>query len=554
MCALTMALMGACGGGDDDGGSSADAGASSPDGGPALDSGPSDTVAPQVMNTTPLADATDVDRATTISVVFDEPIAMATINDTSFVIEAAGVSVSGSVTPSANGATFTPDVPLIFDGATYTARLTTAITDVAGNPLAAEHAWSFDTAPRSWTSDADVYSVSDTDARDPQIATGGDGHAMAVWLNFNNLGGARRISASRYVPGAGWETAVELQNAGVHTALSPSVAMDGSGNAIAVWREFAAGRYSGWASYYTAGSGWSAAALIESNDASNMGDSSVAFDGAGNAIAIFQLDGSVWANRYVPGSGWGAAERIETAGGAASGFVELAVSANGEAIATWHKFNGTRNDVWANRYVSGSWGTATTVDATTDTAEIPHVAMDQSGNGIVVWQQRGATSATHIWARRLDASSGWEPGAAIETETDTGSQARIAMTPNGDAVVVWRQVSSGVTDIWFNRYTKGSGWGTAAALDTGSENAAEPQIATDIGGHVTALWKRSDGVRDNIWTARFSGTWSAAAEIETDDTSDASIPRVAVDGLGNSMAIWLQSDGTYDTLRWARRH
>ena len=55
--------------------------------------------------------------------------------------------MTGTVTlnPAGTIATFTPSA-LLADNTTYTATLTTAITDVAGNALAADHVWTFTTA------------------------------------------------------------------------------------------------------------------------------------------------------------------------------------------------------------------------------------------------------------------------------------------------------------------------------------------------------------------------------------------------------------------------
>ena len=50
-----------------------------------------------------------------------------------------------TLNPAGTIATFTPSAPLA-DNTTYTATLTTAITDVAGNALAADHVWTFTTA------------------------------------------------------------------------------------------------------------------------------------------------------------------------------------------------------------------------------------------------------------------------------------------------------------------------------------------------------------------------------------------------------------------------
>ena len=53
---------------------------------------------------------------------------------------------------------------------------------------------------------------------------------------------------------------------------------------------------------------WHAAELVETDDAGDASIPQVAVDSSGNAIAVwFQSDGirrNVWANRYVPGVGW----------------------------------------------------------------------------------------------------------------------------------------------------------------------------------------------------------------------------------------------------------
>ena len=53
-------------------------------------------------------------------------------------------SVAGSVTLSGTTATFTPSAPLAYS-TTYTATLTTGVTDLANNALAAAYTWSFTT-------------------------------------------------------------------------------------------------------------------------------------------------------------------------------------------------------------------------------------------------------------------------------------------------------------------------------------------------------------------------------------------------------------------------
>jgi MYXO-CTERM domain-containing protein len=107
--------------------------------------GTPDITAPTVSSTSPDNNATGVAVGTAVSATFSEAIDNTTVDNTSFILSDGVDNVVGTF--SVNGAivTFTPSAALA-DNTTYTATLTTAITDVAGNALAADHVWTFTTA------------------------------------------------------------------------------------------------------------------------------------------------------------------------------------------------------------------------------------------------------------------------------------------------------------------------------------------------------------------------------------------------------------------------
>jgi len=115
------------------------------------------------------------------------------------------------------------------------------------------------------------------------------------WL-LNNANKAICSSSEQWTGGA---TLIETDNAG--GANSPQIAMDATGNAIAVWNQFDGARYNVWANRYTTGSGWGAATLIETDNAGSVSSPQIAMDANGNAVAVwYQFDGTrynVWANR-----------------------------------------------------------------------------------------------------------------------------------------------------------------------------------------------------------------------------------------------------------------
>ncbi len=107
----------------------------------------SSTTAPTVTSTVPLNAATGVPINQAINATFSTAMDAATITSTTFTLEGPGtVPVTGTVAynVSSRVATFLPASPLATN-ATFTARLTTAVKDVAGNALASNFAWSFTT-------------------------------------------------------------------------------------------------------------------------------------------------------------------------------------------------------------------------------------------------------------------------------------------------------------------------------------------------------------------------------------------------------------------------
>lgn len=138
-----------------------------------------DTTRPRVDSTVP--ETTDpgptsgVPANTAISAVFTEDMAPSTVSASSFTVtcEAPCTSPTGAVSYSVGSRTavFTPDAPLE-DDTTYTATLTTEITDLAGNalagnqaplPAASDYVWTFTTAAAVPPSDVSVLSVTPED-------------------------------------------------------------------------------------------------------------------------------------------------------------------------------------------------------------------------------------------------------------------------------------------------------------------------------------------------------------------------------------------------------
>ncbi|MCY7314389.1 MAG: hypothetical protein LH480_01845 [Rubrivivax sp.] len=189
---------------------------------------------------------------------------------------------------------------------------------------------------------------------DHRLAVDPSGAAVVVWEQTGF--GPNEIFTSRFA-GASWSTPVRVQS-GTHRGAAfvqeekPSVAMDGNGNAVVVWREFdLAGISSIWARRYVAGIGGTAGRIDDSGTYTTGGFAQIAMDAAGNATAVWNQGNHTWANRYAAGSGWVVATLIDsTAAGGGSVAPQVAVDGTGNAIAVWPQYGVSRADIWANLF------------------------------------------------------------------------------------------------------------------------------------------------------------------------------------------------------------
>jgi VCBS repeat-containing protein len=325
-----------------------------------------------------------------------------------------------------------------------------------------------------------------------------------------------------------------------------------------------------------------AAALVTDTDPQDFDTfrtPKVAFDAAGNALAIWEQDreigtgSEIWSSRYTGGA-WAAPIMIPNQGaptpGTPSGTTrrkpQLAVAANGNAVAVWVEnvysvaasFY-SPDTGWSNpehifeNMVTGDGGT---IDL--------RVAMDASGNVLVVWENDMVGVMHHILYNRYSPGVGWTGSLTLPRLVNdlqfVGREPELAMLPNGSAVAMWLQGGGGgfnQSRMWSSRYDLATdSWSAPEEVD--SQDTASPfygriivgkkSLVMDSAGVASAVWAQYDGTRMHILFNRLNGnTWGTPAVVETYDEvelqSNAYDVRASVDGSGDIMAMWLQVDG-----------
>ncbi len=525
----------------------------------------SDTTALLLSSTSPADGAIDVARDAVVSAEFNEDILNTSVDESSVQLMLNDEAVEGTVSFDAlsNTASLTPSSELALLGE-YTATVTTGIADLSGNSLSADQSWSFTVSDGMWGI-AELIEADDDYAFGPQIAFDASGNALAVWRQSD--GTNYNILSNRYSAESGdWDaTVVLIEEGNDGNAAAPQIAIDASGNALAVWVQSDGTNYNIYSNRYSAESGWDAATavLIEEGNDGHASTPQIAIDASGNALAVWrQYDGTnynILSNYYSAELGyWDATAELIEAGDGFAEYPQIAIDASGNALAVWRQSDGANYNIYSNRYSAGSgWGIAELIETGDGQAYFPQIVIDASGNALAVWFQHDGTRY-NIWSNRYSADSGWNAAAAVLIETGDGDAEfpQIAIDASGNALVVWRQSDGTNYNIYSNRYSAGSGWGIAELIEAGDGQAESPQIAIDASGNALAVWVQTDGTYNSVYSNRYSAEsgWDAAeAElIEDGNDGDAYNPQIAIDASGNALAVWRQYDGTNYNI-WSNR-
>lgn len=513
-----------------------------------------DSTAPTVATTEPLSGATGVEPTVTIRLVFSEPVQSGGV-PTSIMLEKNGVVVPASVAfDGTTGVTLTPGSELDLS-TRYTLRVTEGVRDLAGNPLENEYTLSFTTREAVWR---ETTTVEDNDgaAYFSDVAMSNDGGAIAVWTQ--SVGGpVTQVWANAYQLGSGWSSAVRIDNS-EHYADAPAIRFDVDGNAVAVWlQDNGLFSFDVWANVYTAGQGWGSAQVIDSGDGS-AGTPQLLIAKDGTALVTWAQDVGatevgVFVNAYNPNAKtWGAAQRIDAGGGIADDPM-LAVDATGDRAVVWSQSNGGANaDIWSNRFTAGvGWATARAIDLADGQAREAQVAMDAQGNAMAIWRQDDGDGRYSVWQNRFAVGAGWGTAGLIEQAAGDADDLRVVSDDEGNALALWTQLNeSGFYDIYMALYSADDGWQTPELLETREGEAYSTDIAVSNDGELVVVWhqKESAGIY-NIWALRYSEDlgWSEPEIIE-EGAGSARNPSVAINSQGVAVAVWIQEQGGIDSV------
>jgi hypothetical protein len=351
-------------------------------------------------------------------------------------------------------------------------------------------------------------------------------------------------------PNGGWGCP-ELIAQYIVAPNDPDLAVDRNGNAFAVWATYDAGAISIWASRFDAQtSKWEAPHVLENEPTPSSDAPKVAVDGGGNAFAVWLHNGNVWGSRYDAATRtWSSAGAIETHG-TQNNFVakpHIAAGADGIAFAAWQQDDtSTRTHIWACRYdkAQGKFGPSERIDDVAATADAPHLAVDGNGNAIAIFGQRFALGDLrwHAHANRYDAATGtWGTPGGIDAAATQGNAVSLRVSTNatGAATAIWWQQTGSGDRIWANRFDASTGWATAEPIGNPGTYLEQPHVAMDGNGNAFTIWYGDD----HAWTVRYDAgarRWAGAKRLDAGAGWVLGWTDVVADNTG-AYAVWTQT-------------
>ena len=360
------------------------------------------------------------------------------------------------------------------------------------------------------------------------VAADADGDFVVVWQSNNQTGDSgsgiygQRFNAAEAAVGA--EFHVNTFTTG--TQFSAAVAMDADGDFVVVWQSFNQtgdlNRGIFGQRFNAAGTPQGAEFHVNTFTTSEQQNPAVAMDADGDFVVVWE------SNQTVPSeSGYGIyGQRFNAAGTAVGG------------------------ELHVNTFTTGG-------------QSFPAVAMDADGDFTVVWAgaAQADDSSTALYAQRFNAA-----GTAIGGEfhvntytTDSQNIPAVAMEADGDFIVVWQsnnQTGDNSVGIFGQRFTAaGTPQGAEFHVNTFTTSDQQiPAVAMDADGDFVVTWLSNNQTGDSgfgVFGQRFNAAGAAVGaefHVNTFTTDSQSVPAVAMDADGDFVVAWMSNNQPGDSI------
>lgn len=377
----------------------------------------------------------------------------------------------------------------------------------------------------------------------PSIASDGKGDVVAIWRELEGDSWAVRAA---FRPKSGdWDSA--RISVPAPATESASLAMDREGNAIAAWHRTDGSTSVVQAAVKPAGGDWSPPEDLSASDdpAFNVDVSAEAGHLAAVWIVLHKRHTLVMSSSRPVDGTWSPAETVAGPVGN-PGSPTIALDDRGGAVTAWRWSNGAYRVVEAaSRAPEGIWSEPVVVSAPNRNASRPRLAVDGDGHAILGWiQSNGDWTVAQVASRAADGSWGQPAGVSIRAGNARGLD--LDMTRSGHAIVAWRQGTPNA-NLWSSsRSPDTTRWGDPSPI---AQNwpGLEADVTLDEQGNATAVWSSSATVSASFKPV--GKPWQDDSLLSSyDDTATA--PAVATYGPQVATAVWIRAGDANDRIQF----
>src|SRR3989338_4875663 len=337
--------------------------------------------------------------------------------------------------------------------------------------------------------------------------------------------------------------------------------VDGNGNALAAWNfQFTGGNFGTppelYAAAYAPLGGWSPKTSIDFGTISDFPAPPVlAMNDSGDALLAWMGHDGVYASKYTQVSGWQQAKVIASGSSVFLTFAEslqIAIDASGNGLLVWANDNG--DILLSSQYqqLTDTWTTPQT---------LPNVnrgfargafslAMNASGYSVVIWENWtfGASPAWTVYASLFVPGSG--PGAGWQTQqslyqSETWSAPTAAINDNGEIVIAWVDYITDFpnTSLYAKQFIPNQGWQSQQTIALSDINRpADPAVAMNNAGDSIVVWRNAydKAVRASRFVA--GNGWQASETLWPTGVGDPTVLRPNIAPDGRILVAWVVED------------
>ncbi len=254
-------------------------------------------------------------------------------------------------------------------------------------------------------------------------------------------------------------------------------------------------------------------------------------------------------------------------GGASGNPVDLRVvrSINGDGFAVWLANDGTRRNLWANRYQAATraWGNAVSVEASDADIDEFDLTVDASGNAVAAWREvvvdPTALRGLVMSARFSAAAGAW--GAPVLLNADgnaDGGEPHVASAADGTVLAVYRTGLPSGGFVQGRVFDPASGtWQPQARVEqntTGTGHSFGVALLPDSGSNAVAAWINSRtgaSIVNSNYFSRSGGGWE---QLPADAEARGVVPGsfTSFDGENSNVQLAATPGGSF-VIVWQRR-